>query len=156
MPDALLKTAAARKSLAELEQQDAFVERHIGPDSDEQAKMLSVLGYATRAMLIDAVVPAGIRSKMALDLPESRTEAQALAELRQMAGKNRVFRSFIGQGYYNTHTPGVLLRNVLENPAWYTAYTPYQPEISQGRLEALIHISEPTRLGMISYAVFCL
>ncbi len=139
MPDAVMKTAAVRKSLTELEQRDAFIERHIGPDSDEQAKMLLTLGYATRAMLMDAVVPAGIRSKTALELPESRTEAQALAELRQIGGKNQVFRSFIGQGYYNTHTPGVILRNILENPAWYTAYTPYQPEISQGRLEAMIN-----------------
>ena len=139
MPDVLLKTSAARKSLAELEQRDAFIERHIGPDGEEQEAMLKVLGYATRAALMDAVVPPGIRTKVALDLPESRTEAQALAELRQIAGKNRVFHSFIGQGYYNTHTPGVILRNILENPAWYTAYTPYQPEISQGRLEAMIN-----------------
>jgi glycine dehydrogenase len=141
MPDTLIPTAAAarRQSLAELEQHDAFVERHIGPDAHDQEKMLEVLGYPTRAALIDAVVPANIRSTSALDLPDSQTEAQALVELKKIAAKNQVFRSFIGQGYYDTHTPGVIQRNVLENPAWYTAYTPYQPEISQGRLEALIN-----------------
>jgi glycine dehydrogenase len=128
-----------RRPLAELEQRDAFAGRHIGPSSDDQAQMLSVLGYPNRAAFIDAIVPEGIRSRSALPLPGPRTEAEALADLRAIAAKNRVFRSFIGQGYYNTLTPGVILRNVLENPAWYTAYTPYQPEISQGRLEALIN-----------------
>ncbi|HXC38516.1 MAG TPA: aminomethyl-transferring glycine dehydrogenase [Burkholderiales bacterium] len=129
----------SRPTLAELEQHDAFIERHIGPDAAEQAQMLSVLGYATREALMDAVIPAAIRSRAPLDLPGARSEAEALAELRAVADKNQVFRSFIGQGYYDTLTPGVILRNVLENPAWYTAYTPYQPEISQGRLEALIN-----------------
>ena len=130
---------AVRRSLAELEQHDAFVQRHIGPDEADQNHMLSVLGYRSRDALIDAVIPANIRAKAPLALPESCTEAGALADLRAIASKNKVFRSFIGQGYYDTHTPGVILRNVLENPAWYTAYTPYQPEISQGRLEALIN-----------------
>ena len=132
-------SSPARPTLAELEQHDAFIERHIGPDAAEQTGMLSVLGYRSRAALIDAVIPANIRAKAPLALPDSSTEAAALAELRAIASKNKVFRSFIGQGYYDTHTPGVILRNVLENPAWYTAYTPYQPEISQGRLEALIN-----------------
>jgi glycine dehydrogenase len=141
MPDTLLKPAAAgvRSTLADLEQHDAFIERHIGPDDHDQAAMLKVLGYASRAALMDALIPTNIRRKEALDLPESMTESDALAALKAIAGKNQVFKNFIGQGYYGTHTPGVILRNVLENPAWYTAYTPYQPEISQGRLEALIN-----------------
>src|SRR3972149_5691172 len=141
MQDTLMRAEAqpARLSLAQLEQRDAFSARHIGPDAGDQAAMLSVLGYATRAALIDAVVPAGIRNQSALDLLPGMSEAAALAELRTIAGKNRVARSFIGQGYYDTHLPGVILRNILQNPAWYTAYTPYQPEISQGRLEALFN-----------------
>jgi len=131
--------AQTRPSLAELEQCDAFTARHIGPDAEAQAAMLSELGYATRAALIDAVVPAGIREREPLALGEARGEAGALADLKQIAAQNRVMRSFIGQGYYDTELPGVILRNLLENPAWYTAYTPYQPEISQGRLEALIN-----------------
>ncbi len=139
---AMLKQSAAmpqRPSLAELEQRDAFCARHIGPDAAEQAAMLAVLGYSTRAALIDAVVPAGIRKQSALALPPGRSETAALTELKHIAARNVVSRSFIGQGYYDTHLPGVILRNILENPAWYTAYTPYQPEISQGRLEALIN-----------------
>ena len=88
---------------------------------------------------MDAIVPAAIRRKTPLALPPALTEAEALARIRAIAAKNKVLKSFIGQGYYGTHTPGVILRNVLENPAWYTAYTPYQPEISQGRLEALVN-----------------
>ena len=139
--DDLARAAAAqpRLSLAELEQRDAFAERHIGPDEREQAAMLSVLGYATRAALIDALIPAAIRSGAALEVGTARSEADALVELAQIAAQNRVVQSFIGQGYYDTELPGVILRNILENPAWYTAYTPYQPEISQGRLEALIN-----------------
>jgi glycine dehydrogenase len=139
---AILKDGGAmpvRAAMAELEQHDAFCARHIGADAAEQAAMLSVLGYSTRAALIDAVVPAGIRKQSALALPPGRSETAALAELREIAAKNVVSRSFIGQGYYATHLPGVILRNILESPAWYTAYTPYQPEISQGRLEALIN-----------------
>lgn len=139
MPDTLNPTSSARATLAALEQSDAFVGRHIGPDANDQAVMLQTLGYASRSALIDAVVPANIRRADALPLPGSMTEAEALAALKAIAQKNKVLRSFIGQGYYNTHTPGVILRNILENPAWYTAYTPYQPEISQGRLEALIN-----------------
>ena len=139
---AILKQAAAtqpRASLAELEQRDAFCGRHIGPDAADQAAMLSVLGYPSRAALIDAIVPAGIRDQSALALAPGLSETAALAELRKIAARNVVARSFIGQGYYDTHLPGVILRNILESPAWYTAYTPYQPEISQGRLEALIN-----------------
>ena len=141
MLDALTQSAVKtpRASLAELEQRDAFARRHIGPDAAEQAAMLAELGYATRAALIDAIVPAGIRNHEALGIGDARSEAGALAELKEIAARNRVLRSFIGQGYYDTELPGVILRNLLESPAWYTAYTPYQPEISQGRLEALIN-----------------
>ncbi|WP_287497130.1 aminomethyl-transferring glycine dehydrogenase [Pandoraea sp. CB10b_02] len=137
-----------RRSLAELEQRDNFSARHIGPDTPEQQAMLAELGYASRAALIDAVVPASIRRdgrQFAAALGQfaaPKTESEALAQLRALADRNQVFKSFIGQGYYNTFTPGVILRNVLENPAWYTAYTPYQPEISQGRLEALLNYQQ--------------
>ncbi|MBD5803134.1 Glycine dehydrogenase [Azoarcus sp. Aa7] len=126
-------------TLAQLEQRDDFVGRHVGPDATETQAMLAALGLDSLDRLIDKVIPASILSPSPLSLPEGRTEADALALLRGIAGKNRVFRSFIGAGYYDTYTPGVVLRNVLENPAWYTAYTPYQPEISQGRLEALLN-----------------
>ncbi len=126
-------------TLAALEQTDAFIARHIGPSPDDQAAMLAALGYPSRTALIDAIVPAAIRRKAPLALPGAMTEAEALARLAAIAGRNSVLKSFIGQGYYGTHTPGVILRNVLESPAWYTAYTPYQPEISQGRLEALVN-----------------
>ncbi len=127
------------EKLAALEQSEAFAARHIGTAPDDQAAMLAVLGYPSRAALIDAIVPAAIRRRTPLALAAAMTEAGALARLNAIAAKNRVLKSFIGQGYYGTHTPGVILRNVLENPAWYTAYTPYQPEISQGRLEALVN-----------------
>src|SRR2546425_207952 len=133
------RTAVARRPLAELEQHRGFVDRHIGTSDAEQAEMLKVLGYASRSALIDAAVPPAIRLREPLALSAAKGEAEALDELKAMARKNRVLKSYIGQGYYGTLTPGVILRNVLENPAWYTAYTPYQPEISQGRLEALIN-----------------
>jgi len=101
--------------------------------------MLAALGYPTLDALIDTVVPAGIRLRRALDLPAARTEAEALADLRAMAAENRRFRSWLGMGYHDTRVPGVIQRNILENPGWYTAYTPYQPEIAQGRLEALLN-----------------
>jgi len=133
-------TSAQRApTLRELEHSHAFVERHIGPNDGEIAQMLDVVGHASLDALTDAIVPAGIKSPAPLDLPESLTEVQALAKIRAIADKNQVFRTFIGQGYYGTLTPNVILRNVLENPAWYTAYTPYQAEISQGRMEALIN-----------------
>jgi len=136
MPDTTL-SAPGPVPLADLEDGAAFTRRHVGPSAEDQAAMLATLGYASREALIEAIVPANIRRKAAMALPAGKPEAQALAELKAVAAKNRVFRSWIGQGYYGTHTPGVILRNILENPAWYTAYTPYQPEISQGRLEAL-------------------
>ena len=133
------RTAVARRALAELEQHRGFVDRHIGTTDAEQAEMLKMLGYASRSALIDAAVPPAIRLRGPLALPAAKGEEEALDELKAMARKNRVLKSYIGQGYYGTLTPGVILRNVLENPAWYTAYTPYQPEISQGRLEALVN-----------------
>src|SRR5438874_7510127 len=133
------RAAVARRPLAELEQHRGFVDRHIGTTDAEQAEMLKVLGYASRSALIDAAVPPAIRLHEPLALSAAKAEEEALDELKTMARKNRVLKSYIGQGYYGTLTPGVILRNVLENPAWYTAYTPYQPEISQGRLEALLN-----------------
>jgi glycine dehydrogenase len=130
---------SARTPLAELEDADAFAARHIGPDADEQRHMLSVIGAASRQALIDAVVPRSIARRAPMHLPAAVSEAQALQELKALASRNQVFKSFIGQGYHGTLTPGVIQRNILENPAWYTAYTPYQAEISQGRLEALIN-----------------
>ncbi len=138
MPDTPLR-AGARETLPELEDHGAFERRHIGPDAAEQSAMLAALGFDSRAALVDAVVPAAIRRGKPMDLGEPRTEGEALSALRRIAEKNVVFKSYIGQGYYETYTPGVILRNVFQNPAWYTAYTPYQPEISQGRLEALLN-----------------
>jgi len=129
----------AHPSWGTLESPDAFIARHIGLTAADEAHMLSVIGEASRASLIAGIVPATIRRSAPMDLPPAIGEAAALAELRAMAGHNRVLKSFIGQGYYGTHTPGVILRNILENPAWYTAYTPYQAEISQGRMEALVN-----------------
>ena len=137
--------AAERPTLADLEARDAFAHRHIGPSADEQTAMLGTLGYTSRAALIDAVIPPAIRRQDGMPLGEFTqplTEEAALAKLRGIAGQNRVAKSLIGQGYYGTHTPGVILRNILENPAWYTAYTPYQPEISQGRLEAMLNFQQ--------------
>ena len=116
-----------------------FLDRHVGPTEAETRDMLNVLGFPSLETLVDAAVPADIRLHESLDLPPPRSEQEVLSDLRRMAGKNQVFRSFIGMGYYDCHTPPVILRNVLENPAWYTQYTPYQAEIAQGRLEALLN-----------------
>ncbi|MGN8244435.1 aminomethyl-transferring glycine dehydrogenase [Cellulomonas soli] len=116
-----------------------FSDRHIGPRGTETDRMLAVVGYDSLDALVDAAVPAAIRTDRPLDLPPARSEEQVLADLRAIAGRNRVMTSMIGQGYSDTVTPAVIRRNVLESPAWYTAYTPYQPEISQGRLEALLN-----------------
>ncbi|MGJ9425692.1 aminomethyl-transferring glycine dehydrogenase [Nesterenkonia halotolerans] len=116
-----------------------FSARHIGPTAETAGTMLETLGYASLTELVDAAVPAAIRQPGPLNLPEALTEAETLAALRDFAGKNQPRAQMIGQGFYDTHTPQVILRNVLQNPAWYTAYTPYQPEISQGRLEALLN-----------------
>ncbi|HYD10642.1 MAG TPA: glycine dehydrogenase (aminomethyl-transferring), partial [Acidimicrobiales bacterium] len=116
-----------------------FADRHIGPNDHEQATMLRALGVASLDELVDAVVPQSIRQTYPLALPPAVSEVDALAELRALADRNVVRTSMIGLGYHDTITPPVVLRNVLENPSWYTAYTPYQPEISQGRLEALLN-----------------
>src|SRR5438874_4813913 len=118
---------------------DRFVDRHIGPDTRDVTEMLEVLGKGSLDALIDATVPAGIRLKRPLDLPPGRSEHGLLQDLQQIAAKNQVFRSYLGMGYSDTVTPAVIQRNILENPGWYTQYTPYQPEISQGRLEALLN-----------------
>ena len=127
------------QSLTELEGTDEFIGRHIGPSPAEQAVMLDAVGAPSLAALIDQTVPASIRLDAPLDLPGAVTERDALARLRAVAAENVVMTSLIGQGYSDTITPAVIQRNVLENPAWYTSYTPYQPEISQGRLEALLN-----------------
>ena len=137
--DALIMNQTASPSLRDLENHAAFVERHIGPNDAEIASMLKLLGHDSLEAMTDAIVPGKIKSPAPLALPASISEVDALAKIRAIADKNEVLRSFIGQGYYGTHTPNVVLRNILENPAWYTAYTPYQAEISQGRMEALIN-----------------
>lgn len=119
--------------------QFTFTQRHIGPNEADQKKMLAAIGVNTVEDLINKTVPAHIRLKKELDLPMAQSESEYLSELAEKAAKNKVFRTYIGQGYYGTLTPSVILRNVLENPGWYTAYTPYQAEISQGRLEALLN-----------------
>ncbi|KAF1709478.1 glycine dehydrogenase (aminomethyl-transferring) [Pseudoxanthomonas kalamensis DSM 18571] len=129
-------------SLRELEHRDAFAERHIGPNDAEIATMLGEIGHDSLDAMTAAIVPASIAGSGRLELPGGMTEEDALAKIRGIAAKNKVFRSFIGQGYYGTRTPNVILRNILENPAWYTAYTPYQAEISQGRMEALINFQQ--------------
>jgi glycine dehydrogenase len=122
-----------------LDYTDRFVRRHIGPSEAEIGRMLDFLGYGSLDDLIGAAIPEAIRLRRALELPAAATEHEALAELREIARQNRVFRSFLGMGYHDTITPPVVLRNILENPGWYTAYTPYQAEIAQGRLEALLN-----------------
>ncbi len=124
---------------AALDSNSAFVQRHIGPNDAEIQAMLVELGYRSLDELADAAVPRGIRLKQALHLPDALSEHDALAKLSGVAKKNQIFRSFIGMGYYNCLVPPVIQRNILENPGWYTQYTPYQAEIAQGRLEALLN-----------------
>ncbi len=126
-------------SLEELQQSEKFITRHLGPDNDEQLAMLKSLKMASLNELIDKVVPASIRRHDPMDLAKGLTEQQSLKKLKAIASKNIVLKSYIGMGYYNTFTPPTIQRNILENPAWYTAYTPYQAEISQGRLEAMLN-----------------
>jgi glycine dehydrogenase len=128
-----------RRSLDELEQRADFVRRHIGPSEADQTAMLKQLGLSSLEALIEKVIPPALLSTEPLPLEAARTEPQVLAELGAIAAQNRVYKSLIGMGYYNSFTPPVILRNILENPAWYTSYTPYQPEISQGRLEAMLN-----------------
>lgn len=137
MMDPIIDKPQTSMAFSELAPAEAFVRRHIGPSSEEQQALLDVVGYTSVESFIDDVVPAAIRHPLAPIA--AMTEVDALEALRVHASKNKVFKNFIGMGYYGTHTPTVILRNILENPAWYTAYTPYQPEISQGRLEALIN-----------------
>ncbi|TNE80595.1 MAG: glycine dehydrogenase (aminomethyl-transferring) [Bacteroidetes bacterium] len=118
---------------------DHFEHRHNGSDSNEVAEMLKVVGVDSLDQLIDETVPSNIRLKAPLNLPAGVSEQEFLKQMKELVSKNKVFKSFIGTGYYNTYTPGVILRNIMENPAWYTAYTPYQAEIAQGRLEALVN-----------------
>ena len=134
-----------KSSLTSLENHDAFLARHIGPSDADEISMLQYLGFKQRVNLIDAVVPKNIRNNEALplgDYSSAKGENEALDLLASIASKNKVFKTFIGQGYFNNITPGVIQRNILENPAWYTAYTPYQPEISQGRLEAIVNFQQ--------------
>src|SRR5881398_1258829 len=124
---------------ASLAPADRFASRHIGPSPDEVRGMLATVGYDSLDAFIDAVVPAHIRLGRPLQLPPGRTEREVLQALRGLAAQNQLYRSYIGMGYYHTFTPQVIQRNIVENPGWYTAYTPYQPEIAQGRLEALLN-----------------
>src|SRR2546423_5740141 len=117
---------------------ESFVPRHVGPDERDVAEMLKTLGFSSLDELIDATIPRKIRWREGLDLPKGLTELEVLTYFRALAAKNQVFRSFIGMGYSDCVTPPVIQRNILENPGWYTAYTPYQAEIAQGRLEALL------------------
>ncbi|PYL18769.1 MAG: aminomethyl-transferring glycine dehydrogenase subunit GcvPA, partial [Verrucomicrobia bacterium] len=121
---------------------DSFARRHIGPSEEEVRAMLREVGFKDLDSLIDAAVPKNIRLDRQLNLPKAKSEIEALAELRAISKKNKVARSFIGAGYYDCITPPVIQRNILENPGWYTAYTPYQAEIAQGRLEALLNFQQ--------------
>ncbi|HEY4757997.1 MAG TPA: glycine dehydrogenase (aminomethyl-transferring), partial [Chthoniobacterales bacterium] len=121
---------------------DSFARRHIGPNEEEARAMLRDVGFDSLGALIDATIPKDIRLRRQLNLPEAKSEGEALGELRTIARKNKIVRSFIGAGYYDCITPPVIQRNILENPGWYTAYTPYQAEIAQGRLEALLNFQQ--------------
>src|SRR5260221_7440523 len=124
---------------------ESFSSRHIGPDAGETAAMLKAVGAKSLDALIDEAIPARIRLSKPLDVPDGVTEYQFLRDLRQTASRNQIFRSFIGQGYSDLITPGGIFRDVLENPGWYTPYTPYQAEIAQGRLEALLNFQTMVR-----------
>src|SRR5215216_1275714 len=121
---------------------DTFARRHLGSNDTEIAQMLAALGLPSLDALVERTVPAAIRLTAPLQLPSAKGESAALAELRALAVKNHVFKSYIGQGYHDCITPPVIQRNILENPGWYTAYTPYQAEIAQGRLEALLNFQQ--------------
>ena len=141
MPNAPL-SSVLNAPLSQLEQRDAFIGRHIGPNPAEVSAMLAAVGAPSLDALIDQTVPPTIRLAAALPLHGAKPEHEALADLRAIAAKNVIRKSLIGMGYYGTHTPAVILRNVMENPGWYTAYTPYQAEIAQGRLEALLNYQQ--------------
>src|SRR3979490_1533994 len=129
---------------------DDFSRRHIGPNENETAEMLQAVGFENLGALIDATVPKNIRLDRELNLPEAKSEHDALAELRAISKKNKIAKSFLGAGYSDCITPPVIQRNILENPGWYTAYTPYQAELAQGRHEALLFfqtmITDPTAM----------
>lgn len=131
-------------TLAQLEQKNAFTRRHIGPGEEEIQSMLAAVGADSLSDLMAQTVPAAIQLEKPIETGDGATEVEALAALKAVASKNKINRSFIGMGYYDTHVPNVILRNVLENPGWYTAYTPYQPEIAQGRLEAILNFQQVT------------
>src|SRR5438034_10723491 len=118
---------------------NSFARRHIGPNEDEVRAMLREVGFESLDALVEAAVPKNIRLDRDLNLPDPKSEMEALSELRAISGKNKIARSFIGCGYSDSTTPPVIQRNILENPGWYTAYTPYQAELAQGRLEALLN-----------------
>ena len=143
---------------ASLAPADRFMTRHIGPSPDETRAMLATLGYESLDAFIEAVVPADIRLRRPLALPPGRTEREVLQALRGLAAQNQLFRSYIGMGYYHSFTPQVIQRNIVENPGWYTAYTPYQPEVAQGRLEALLNfqtmVSDLTALPIANASLF--
>ncbi len=134
--------APAFRSVTPLAPEDTFLRRHLGVDADEIAEMLETVGFASVDALIDAAAPGAIRFHEPLPLPAPASESEALQEIASLAAQNRVCRNYIGQGYSGTHTPPVIQRNILENPGWYTAYTPYQAEIAQGRLEALLNFQQ--------------
>ena len=119
-----------------------FLKRHIGPSKEDQSKMLKELNYQSLDDLIDNTVPEKIKFNGELNIGESNSEYEALRKLRVISKKNQVYSNFIGMGYYGTYTPYVILRNILENPGWYTSYTPYQPEVAQGRLEMLLNFQQ--------------
>ncbi len=133
---------------------DSFSRRHIGPNSRQIDEMLDVIGYSNLDALIEATIPKNIRLNRELHLPKAKSENDAIAELRAIASKNKVARSFIGAGYSDCITPPVIQRNILENPGWYTAYTPYQAELAQGRLEALLNF-QTIRSRCRSEEIFC-
>jgi glycine dehydrogenase len=118
---------------------DEFIYRHNSSMKNDTEAMLKVIGVSSVDQLIDETIPAHIRLKQRMQLPEAMTEFELLAYLKDVSEKNKIYKNFIGQGYYGNHTPNVVLRNIFENPGWYTAYTPYQAEIAQGRLEALLN-----------------
>ena len=134
--------AEKRTLLTDLQAGANFIPRHIGPQDSELADMLKTVGASSLDDLTEKVVPKNIRAEKPLDLPVPLSERNALSDLRKVAGRNQIFTSMIGMGYYGCVTPKVILRNILENPGWYTAYTPYQAEVSQGRLEALLNFQQ--------------
>ncbi|HTG57578.1 MAG TPA: hypothetical protein VL943_14975, partial [Niabella sp.] len=125
-------------SILELQSKE-FAKRHIGPNEAETQKMLQETGFSDLDGLIEKTVPSGIRMKTALRIPRAMSEHEYLRHIKNVSLKNKIFKNYIGQGYYGTITPSVILRNIFENPGWYTQYTPYQAEISQGRLESLLN-----------------